>query len=338
MGLKWAINGFDFLDFGVHVSESKGVLDKLKPRERNSYTWTEYHGKQIDLSAPKYEAREISLSCWIKALNIDDLTDNFNAFLSFFDRNSTSRLSLTPFNQKPYAYEVILINGVELEKELREGEMYGSFTLSLIEPNPIKKILKTELDTLRIKYTSPYETEIFPGDGTKLIGRGDVDFLLDYSKPNYEGSGISLVQGSALNSQYYEVYTVPTTDNSYQFTVEVTLASPQNIKFYILGRKPDNTYELIENSPVIEAALGINYLKVVAELVMSNYTKFFYKVLDSSGNEIPGIVYSNPKIETAEVVGNWQDMLGKEKIIIIAGNIDDVTIVETPAEVIWEKI
>lgn len=338
MGLKWAINGFDFLDFGVHVSESKGVLDKLKPRERTSYTWAEYHGKQMDLSAPRYEPREIALVCWIKAASVDDLTQKFNTFLSFFDRKSTNRLSLNPFDQQPYAYEVILSNGVELEKELREGEVYGSFTLNLLEPNPIKKILKTSLDTLRLKYTAQSETEIFPGDGTKLIGRGDVDFQFDYSKPNYEGSGISLVQGSALNNSYFEVYTVPTQSNSYQFSVEITLTAPANFKFYVIGRKPDNTYELIENSTVIEGSTGINKVKVVAELNMSSYTKFFYKVLNSSGNEIPGIIYSNPKIETAEVMGNWQDMTGKEKIIIIAGNIDDLTILETPAEVIWEKI
>jgi len=60
--------------------------------------------------------------------------------------------------------------------------------------------------------------------------------------------------------------------------------------------------------------------------------------LDSDGNEIPGIVYDNPRIETAEVVGEWQNMLGKEKIIIIAGNIEDMKNLQTPAEIIWEKI
>ncbi len=71
---------------------------------------------------------------------------------------------------------------------------------------------------------------------------------------------------------------------------------------------------------------------------MPEYGKFIYKVLDSEGNEIPGILYSNPRIETAEVLGEWQNMLGKEKIIIIAGNIEDMKNLQTPAEIIWEKI
>ncbi|WP_312900192.1 hypothetical protein [Chryseobacterium taichungense] len=338
MGLVWRINGFDFLDFGVHVSESKGVLDKLKPRERNSYTWDEYHGKQMNLSAPKYDSREIVLSCWIQGADIDDLTEKFNTFLAFFDRSSTNRFTIEPFGKKPYAYEVILGNGAEMTKDFREGVVFGTFELSLIEPNPIKKILKTSLDSFRLKYTSPSETEIFPGDGTKLVGRGDVDFLFQYSAPNYQSSGISLVEGSVINNEYFQLYTIPESLSAYQFSVEATLNSPKDMKLYVIGRKPDDTHEVVGVSGIFQGVTGKNVLSLVKELYIDTYTKFFYKVLDTAGSEIPGIVLKYPRVETAEVVGSWQNMIGKEKIIIIAGNIDDVAIIETPAEVIWEKI
>ncbi|WP_061084581.1 hypothetical protein [Chryseobacterium indologenes] len=71
---------------------------------------------------------------------------------------------------------------------------------------------------------------------------------------------------------------------------------------------------------------------------MNDYGKFIYKVLDTNGFEIAGITFSNPRIETAEVNGEWQDMRGKEKIIIIAGNIEDLQNLQTPAEIIWNKI
>ncbi len=337
--VNYSLNGYVFRDFGVYVSESINIVGMLEKKPLNQYDWAEYNGISVDLQNIRFKEREIELKCFIRSENWENLFENFrDIVIAQFSKKSTQRLVIDPMGYKKLAYEVYMKDDVKLEKTFREGIMYAEFSLKMIEPNPIKKILKTSLDTLRLKYTAQSETEIFPGDGTKLIGRGDVDFQFDYSKPNFEGSGISLVQGSALNSSYFEVYTVPTQSNSYQFSVEITLTAPANFKFYVIGRKPDNTYELIENSTVIEGSTGINKVKVVADLNMSSYTKFFYKVLNSSGNEIPGIIYSNPKIETAEVIGNWQDMTGKEKIIIIAGNIDDLTILETPAEVIWEKI
>ncbi len=142
MGLKWSINGRDFSEFGINVSESKGVLDKLKPRERNSYAWAEYHGKQFDLSKPFYETREMELQCWLRASDSDTLTENFNSFLALFDTRSTKRFTIEPFGNKEYAYEVLLNGPAELTKEFRDGEMYGNFSLKIIEPNPIKRFLK----------------------------------------------------------------------------------------------------------------------------------------------------------------------------------------------------
>jgi hypothetical protein len=338
MGLKWSINGRDFADFGINVQESKGVLDKLKPRERNSYTWAEYHGKQIDLSKPYYESREIELQCWLKASDSNRLTENFNSFLSLFDTKSTKRFTIEPFGNKEYAYEVLLNGPSELSKEFREGEMYGSFTLKLLEPNPIKKILKTTLDTFKLSYEIDSETEIFFGDGTKQTGRGNVSLTKDYSVPSYENSGLSLVSVSGVNDQYFEVYSVPEKSNAYQFSVEVTLQTPKNIKLYVIGRKPNNTYEAVAISAIYEGVTGKNTISVIQEVNMPDYGKFIYKVLDSDGNEIPGIEYDNPRIETAEVIGEWQNMLGKEKIIIIAGNIEDLKNLQSPAELIWEKI
>lgn len=338
MGLKWSINGRYFSDFGINVQESKGVLDKLKPRERNSYTWAEYHGKQFDLSKPFYEAREMELQCWLKASDSDTLTENFNSFLALFDTRYTKRFTIEPFGNKEYAYEVLLNGSADLTKEFREGEMYGSFTLKLIEPNPIKKIFKTTLDSFKLSYEIDSETEIFFGDGTRQTGRGNVSLTKDYSAPSYENSGLSIVSTSGVNDQYFEVYAVPDKSNIYQFSVEVDLQSPKNIKLYVIGRKLDNTYEVVAVSAIYDGLNGKNTVSVVQEVNMPDYGKFIYKVLDSDGNEIPGIVYNNPRIETAEVVGEWQNMLGKEKIIIIAGNIEDIKNLQTPAEIIWEKI
>ncbi|MBP1165033.1 hypothetical protein JOE44_001917 [Chryseobacterium sp. PvR013] len=338
MGLKWSINGRDFSEFGINVQDSKGVLDGLKPRERNSYTWAEYHGKQYDLSKPFYEARELELQCWLRASDSNRLTENFNSFISLFDTRSTKRFTIEPFGNKEYAYEVLLNGPAELTKEFRDGIMYGSFTLKLIEPNPIKKILKTTLDTFKLSYEIDSETGIFFGDGTKQTGRGNVSLTKDYSMPSYENSGLSIISASGVNNQYFEVNYTNEDSTVYQFSVEVDLELPKNIKLYVIGRKLDNTYEAVAVSTINEGITGKNLISVLKAVNMDDYGKFIYKVLDSDGNEIPGIEYVNPRIETAEVVGEWQNMLGKEKIIIIAGNIEDVKNLQTPAEIIWEKI
>lgn len=338
MGLKWSINGRDFSDFGINVQESKGVLDKLKPRERNSYTWAEYHGKQFDLSKPFYEAREMELQCWLKASYSDTLTENFNSFLALFDTKSTKRFTIEPFGNKEYAYEVLLNGSADLTKEFRDGEMYGSFTLKLIEPNPIKKIFKTTLDSFKLSYEIDSETEIFFGDGTKQTGRGNVSLTKDYSMPSYENSGLSLISASGVNNQFFEVSSVPTKATAYQFSVDVTLQAAIDLKLYVIGRKLNNSYELVDKSSVFQGVVGDNTLSLINEVNMPDYGKFILKVLDSDGNEVPEMVYSNPRIETAEVIGEWQNMLGKEKIIIIAGNIEDMKNLQTPAEIIWEKI
>ena len=337
--VNYSLNGNVFRDFGVYVSESTNLVGLLEKKQINQYDWAEYHGISIDLQNIRFKEREIELKCFIRGENWEILFSNFrDMIIDQFSKKGTQRLVIDPMGFKKLAYEVYMKDDVKLEKTFRKGVMYAEFTLRMIEPNPIKKILKTSLDSFRLKYSSPSETEIFPGDGTKIIGRGDVDFVFDYTSPNYQSSGVSLVQGSALNSEYYEVYTVPSQTYVYQFSVDVKLVSPKNIKLYVIGRKPDNTYELINNSGVIEGVTGLNPIRVTKELNMESYSKFFFKVLDSTGNEISGITYSNPKIETAEILGYWQDMTGKEKIIIIAGNIDDVTIVQTPADVVWDKI
>lgn len=337
--VKYSLNGKSFKDFGVYVSESINLVGLLERKTVTQYDWAEYHGISPDLTKPKFKERVLELKCFIRGNNWEDLYANFrDLVISDFSKPGTQRLHIEPMGFKTLAFQVFMKDEVQIEKQFSQGEMFGTFTLKMVEPNPIKKVLKTSLDSFRLKYLSSSETEIFPGDGTKLIGRGNVNFLFEYSEPNYQPSGISLVQGSAINNAYYELYTIPSGVSAYQFSVEFTLTTPKNVILYVIGRKPDNTYSLVKVSAILEAGIGANTISSTKELDLSEYAKFYYKVLDSQGEEIPGIIYSKPRVEVAEVVGQWQNMLGKEKIIIIAGDIDDVVITETPAEIIWDKI
>lgn len=337
--VKYVLNGHLFKDFNVFVSDSPGITDGLERKPVQTYDWAEYHGTAPDLRKPKYKERKFTLKCFIDADNWENLFEVFKDFIrEQFSKPGTQRLHITPFDNETLPYEVYLQDDIKLEKKFRQGRMVGTFDLVLIEPNPIKRVLKTALDTFKLSYEIDSDTEIFFGDGTKQTGRGNVSLTKDYSVPSYEVSGFSLVSISGVNSEYYEVNTVPSKSYAYQFSVEVTLTLPKDIILYVIGRKPDNTYEAIAVSAINNAVTGKNTVYTVQELNLEDYGKFIFKVLDTSGNEIPGLTFGNPRIETAEVVGEWQNMLGKEKIIIIAGNIEDMKNLQTPAETIWNKI
>lgn len=337
--VKYSLNGKSFKDFGVYVSESIGLVGLLETKNITQYEWAEYHGIAPDLRKPKFKERTIELRCFIRGNNWEELFNNFMMFvIREFSKPGTQRLHVEPFGFKTLPYEVFMKDEVKPEKQFSADEMFATFSLKFIEPNPIKRVLKTTLDTFKLSYEINSETEIFFGDGTKQTGRGNVSLTKDYSTPSYESSGVSLVATSGVNNVYYEMYAAPSKNRTFQFSVEITLQAPKNVILYVIGRRIDNIYEAAAISVVHNAVIGKNTVSTVKELNISDYGKFIYKVLDSEGNEIPGLIFSNPRIETAEVVGEWQNMLGKEKIIIIAGNIEEMKNLQSPAETIWEKI
>lgn len=337
--VKYWLNGIFFKDYGVRVSSSPGLYDSLKRKTIQQYNWAEYHGISLDLKKPHYEARTFELKCFIDSSNWKEMFNRFNtAIRDQFYKSGTQRLEIEPYGNSKLAYEVYVQDSIEVEKTFKDGRMIGVFTIKMIEPNPIKKILKTSLDEFALSYEIDSETEIFLGDGTKLIGRGDVSFTKRYSEPSYQGSGITLIQTSSVNETFYEAYTIPEKENIYEFSVTAKLTASKDIVLYVIGRTVSGSYEAVAVSKVHQGITGKNRVSVVEQVNFEDYGKFIFKVLDDAGAEIPGITFENPRIETAEILGEWRDVTGKEKIIIIAGNIEDMKNLQTPAEIIWDKI
>lgn len=171
--VRYSINGQYFSDYGVSVAYSKGIADALKRKKVNSYDWAEYHGISVDLSKPKYEPREIELQCFIIGDNWQVLFANFNKLIrDEFARPGTQRLLIEPFGYKALPYEVFMMDEIQVEKRFKEGKMAAVFTLRMIEPNPVKKVLYFAGDKLDLSYNCPTETEIFYGNGTKDVANG----------------------------------------------------------------------------------------------------------------------------------------------------------------------
>lgn len=337
--VKVTLNGKNFRDYGVRVSDYIGLFDSLKRKEISNYNWSEYHGLSVNLKNPKYQERDFELKCFIEGNNWKDMFVKFNTMIrDEFYKSGTQRLVVDPFGISKLPYEVYLKDEIKLDKTFKDGKMVGVFSIKMIEPNPLKIILKTSLDSFKLSYESTTETEIFFGDGTKQTARGNVNFTKDYDSPSYESSGINTIAESGINNDFYEAFTIPTEKTFFRFSVDAILPSAKNIMLIIIGRKPNNTYAAVSVSNIVVGKTGYNSLEAFTELNMSDYGKFIYKVLDSDGNEISNLTYGNAKVETGEIIGEWQDMIGKEKIIIIAGNIEEIKNLQTEAEVLWDKI
>ncbi|MDF2931207.1 MAG: hypothetical protein K0R36_538 [Chryseobacterium sp.] len=336
--VEYFVNYKNFRDFEVYVSDSIGVADALERKAVQSYDWAEYHGTSPNLRNVKFKERKIELKCFVDGENWEVMLANFHAFKDQFARSGTQRLHIVPFEFKTLAYEVYMQEDISLEKTFRKGRMVGIFSINLIESNPIKTVLKTSLDKFKLSYESTTETELFFGDGTKQTARGDVNFTKNYESPSYESSGINMISVSGVNADFYEAYTIPTVETFFRFSVDVNITAAKDLLLFVIGRKPDNTYQVIAMSEIINGKTGYNTLEAFSELNMSDYGKFIYKVLDDEGNEVAVMTYSNAKIETAEIIGEWVDMIGKEKIIIIAGNIEEIKNLQTEAEILWDKI
>lgn len=139
--IKYQIDGYDFADSGVGVTKGTGLLDRPKHKKATQTDWADMHGYYIDLSKRKYEARTITLECFIKADGMMDFADKVETFIGKFETAGIHELRITLTDPaRPLFYHVYLDEAVSVDKTWNAGAMVGKFTLKLIEPEPIKAV------------------------------------------------------------------------------------------------------------------------------------------------------------------------------------------------------
>lgn len=157
--------------YGVHIERSRGVVNKPKFKEFASIEWGNYHGEDVDLNNKYYEARNIELDCWLRAENQKDFLDKILPFIRLFEKSGTQTLRINNIMQnKPLLYKVYCKDEIDVEKAWRPGLMYGTFTLKLVEPQPVKRILShimTNLSnaTSQISFYTEKYVDVDWGDG-----------------------------------------------------------------------------------------------------------------------------------------------------------------------------
>lgn len=172
MEIKYYIDGVDFKQYGISVSKSSGITSKLKMKKREAFDWPEYHGQVVNLKKKRYDVRTIKLECFIDAGDHVDYINKLNAFKAVFEKDETQRLVVDLEGCEPLVYEVYVDDELDPAKTWNNGRMVSTFTLTLIEPDPVKRVLKytrtSAADkTVSITFTSTKMLNIHWGDGTR---------------------------------------------------------------------------------------------------------------------------------------------------------------------------
>lgn len=172
--VEYYIDGFNFKEFGVEVSKSKGLFDRLARKEVLNVEWDNYHGIVRDKKRPRYKERNITLECFIYASSRTAFVEWVQRFFAMFDAAGNHRFKCVPhLETKPLVYEVELLEGVDIDKtwgQYNDELMVGTFTLPLVEDEPVKRVLRhigtTANSVASITVTSVKYLNIYWGDGT----------------------------------------------------------------------------------------------------------------------------------------------------------------------------
>lgn len=195
--VSYQIDGIDFRNYGVYVSDSDGIVNKPKLKAVATTSWDSYHGEDIDFGQFYYAPREISLSCFIKAESKGEFLDRLFRFERIFDKPSLLRL-LILVGEKPLPYNVYCRDEISITKAWSENQMVGIFKLKLIEPQPVKRVLKhirvsEATKTCSINISTHKLVNIFWGDG--------------YVDQDISGSNVTISHSYKENGEYFPVIT-----------------------------------------------------------------------------------------------------------------------------------
>lgn len=138
----WFIDNLDlWVNFKTGIT--KGTADTLKyPPKKVSieYDWFDENGIDVDLSAPKYAARDVQLSCFIITQNKAEFWDNHNALINHLMSPGIHNLSFASHGlTKIYGVHYVETNSYLPERPLRIDdtlENFHQFTLVLREVMP----------------------------------------------------------------------------------------------------------------------------------------------------------------------------------------------------------
>ena len=164
------IDGVDLQTFGCKVQTYGGIFDTPELKESQSVDMNYLNGVIKDLKDRTFKEREIKLGCFIKANGATEFQQRVNALNALLATDGTHRLMFDTSPMRPLVYEVYMDGKIDVRKKIRKNDvMIGTFTLTLKEPQPIKRVLRHQSaleNTVSVYLKTPLPLSIFWGDGT----------------------------------------------------------------------------------------------------------------------------------------------------------------------------
>ena len=168
--IVYKLNGTDFRDYGVYVSKSDGLFDRpaVKLDDGN-----------MDFKKAYISSREITLSCFIKALGEEQFIGRMCGFLKLLKVDALSFLAIQ-VGTIVLPYLVYCAESIEVDKEWSGHLMVGTFKLKLREPEPVKRVIAAN-GSCTINMYTPKAVNIYWGDGNFAADViGDISVRHDY--------------------------------------------------------------------------------------------------------------------------------------------------------------
>ena len=161
--VTYSVDGYNFASYGVFVSASAGITTLPAIKDPLTYNWGNQNGVDYFSDGVRYKEREITLKCFLYAASYGELLKNALAFFGLFAKNGTRRLRLGA-GGKILVYQVICKDAITLVPDFScENPCVGTFTLKLVEPEPVKLVLSGG-GNITIKSKTP--VNVYWGNGT----------------------------------------------------------------------------------------------------------------------------------------------------------------------------
>lgn len=199
--VEYYIDGKNFKDYGVYVSESSGITSKLEIKDLLKTDYPDCNGYSIDPVNIRYKERNITLKCFIESKGWNDYIPKFNSFMDLF--NGGYHRFKIEVGVYILVYEIYVQSSIDPQKTWDPNYMVGTFDIKMIEPNPVKRILQfTGSGSATITLTSLHVLDIHWGDNSH----------------DFDVSGTNITVSHAYTSGTHEIIIAGMIDNITDFS------------------------------------------------------------------------------------------------------------------------
>ena len=184
--IHYSLDGVDLGSYGIIVESSKGLFSKAAQKEVPQASWSDQDGNDAITSKALFKERTIELKCFAAKSSSSEFMTTIESLMKVLGQPETHRLRVSG-GSKPLVYQVYNPTEVGVTHEWLAGKLCGSFTLKLVEPEPVKMVIQAS-ESITITINSVNLLNIYWGDGSYTYDvSGFVTKTHSYSKKgNYE--------------------------------------------------------------------------------------------------------------------------------------------------------